>query len=294
MTLGATLQGELPRTSSIRGVRTARAVAPTIRAMRRTLAVLNQKGGVGKTTVTLGLASAAAAAGRRVLVVDLDPQGASTWVLGIDPAASRGSVADLLDPDGPDANDVIAPSGWGPGWGERVDVLPGSARLQELEQGTARRLREQLTSVEGRYDAVLIDCPPSLGNLTRSALTASRHALIVVEPSALGLRGIGGVADLIDEVWDSTNPDLELAGVVLNRVPAVSSEAARRIDELVRIVGRKAIWRPPVPQRVILNEAIGERRPIHSYGARAADPILAFDALWRKVRTVTHGVRPHL
>ena len=194
--------------------------------MRRTLAVLNQKGGVGKTTVTLGLASAAAVAGRRVLVVDLDPQCASTWVLGIDPGGSRDSVADLLDPDGPDANELIAPSGWG----DRVDVLPGSARLQELEQGTARRLREQLTSVEERYDAVLIDCPPSLGNLTRSALTAARHALIVVEPSALGLRGIGGVADLIDEVWDSTNPDLELAGVVLNRVPAVSSEAERRID----------------------------------------------------------------
>jgi chromosome partitioning protein len=255
-------------------------------AMLRTLAILNQKGGVGKTTVTLGLASAAAVAGRRVLVVDLDPQGASTWVLGIDPATAPGSVADLLDPDGPAAGDLIVPSGWGPA----VDVLPGSARLQELEQGTAERLRRQLTSVEQRYDAILIDCPPSLGNLTRSALTAARHALIVVEPSALGLRGIGGVADLIDDVWDATNPDLELAGVILNRVPAVSAEAERRIDELVRIVGRKAIWRPPVPQRVILNQAVGERRPIHSYGFRAADPIDAFDRLWRKVRTVTDGV----
>ena len=254
--------------------------------MQRTLAVLNQKGGVGKTTVTLGLASAAATAGRRVLVVDLDPQGASTWVLGVDPATSTGSVADLLDPDGPAAHELIVASGWG----DQVDVLPGSARLQQLEQGSSQRLRQQLTRVEQRYDAILIDCPPSLGNLTRSALTAARHALIVVEPSALGLRGIGGVADLIDEVWDSTNPDLELAGVILNRVPAVSSEAERRIAELARIVGRKAIWQPPVPQRVILNQAVGDRRPIHSFGARAADPIHAFDKLWRKVRTVTHAV----
>jgi chromosome partitioning protein len=258
-----------------------------MRRMQRTLAVLNQKGGVGKTTVTLGLASAAAAAGRRVLVVDLDPQGASTWVLGVDPALATGSVADLLDAGGPTASDLIVPSGWG----AHVDVLPGSARLQELEQGTSKRLRKQLTSVEQRYDAVLIDCPPSLGNLTRSALTAAGYALIVVEPSALGLRGIGGVADLIDHVWESTNPDLELAGVVLNRVPAVSSEAERRVDELVRIVGREAIWEPPVPQRVILNQAVGERRPIHSYGSRAADPINTFDALWRRVRTVTNGVR---
>ena len=79
-----------------------------------------------------------------------------------------------------------------------------------------------MAAVEQDYEAVLIDCPPSLGNLTRSALTAARHSLIVVEPSALGLRGIGGVADLVDDVWDSSNPDLELAGVVLNRVPAVS------------------------------------------------------------------------
>jgi len=131
---------------------------------------------------------------------------------------------------------------------------------------------------------VLIDCPPSLGTLTRSALTAARHALVVVEPSALGLRGIGGVADAIDEVWDRDNPDLELSGVVLNRVPAVSAEARLRIDELVRIVGRSAIWTPPVPQRVVLNRAIGERLPIHAYGSRAADAIDAFDRLWVRLR----------
>ena len=109
---------------------------------------------------------------------------------------------------------------------------------------------------------------------------------MVVEPSALGLRGIGGVADLIDDVWDTSNPDLELAGVVLNRVPAVSREAERRIDELARIVSRQAIWSPAVPQRVILNQAVGERRAVHSYGSRAAEPIAVFDALWRKVRGV--------
>lgn len=248
--------------------------------MLRTLAILNQKGGVGKTTVTLGLASAAAAAGRRVLVVDLDPQASTSWVLGIEPDAEAPTVVDLLADKARRIDDIIRPSVWS----DHVDVLPSSSGLQELEAGPSKRLRKALARVEDGYEAVLIDCPPSLGSLTRSALTASRHALIVVEPSALGLRGIGGVADLIDDVWDSTNPDLELAGVVLNRVPAVSREAERRIAELARIVSRPAIWTPEVPQRVVFNQAVGERRSIHSYGSRAAEPIAVFDTLWRKVR----------
>jgi chromosome partitioning protein len=248
--------------------------------MLRTLAILNQKGGVGKTTVTLGLASAAADAGRRVLVVDLDPQAASTWVLGIDPADVDGSVADLLLTKNHPVANVIRRSEWS----DRIDVLPSTGLLQELESGPSKRLRRALASVEHEYEAVLIDCPPSLGNLTRSALTAAHHALVVVEPSALGLRGIGGVADLIDDVWETTNPDLELAGVVLNRVPAVSREADQRIDELTRIVGRSAIWSPAVPQRVVFNQAVGERRSIHSFGSRAREPIAVFDSLWRRVR----------
>lgn len=259
-------------------------------AMMRTVAVLNQKGGVGKTTVTLGLASAAAAAGQRVLVADLDPQAASTWVLGRDPGAGAPSLADLLsaEPTAAAVRAAVVTSAWS----DAVHVLPADPSLQGLESGPLKRLRRVLDRVADAYDAVLVDCPPSLGTLTRSALTASRHALVVVEPSALGLRGIGGVADAIDDVWDTTNPDLELSGVVLNRVPAISSEAARRMDELVRIVGRSAIWRPAVPQRVVLNQAIGERRPIHAYGNRAADPIDAFDRLWARLRrTVAHAAR---
>lgn len=253
-------------------------------AMQRTVAVLNQKGGVGKTTVTLGLASAAMAAGRRVLVVDLDPQAASTWVLGVDPDSVEVTVADVLAGRA-DVADAVVDSAWS----GSVQVLPAARGLQRLEAGPSDRLRTALDHVEGGYEAVLIDCPPSLGSLTRSALTAARHALVVVEPSALGLRGIGGVADLIDDVWDTTNADLELAGVVLNRVPAVSRESELRIDELTRIVGRRAVWSPPVPLRVVLNEAVGQRRPVHGFGARAAEPAAVFDALWRKVRTLVRS-----
>jgi cellulose biosynthesis protein BcsQ len=250
--------------------------------MGRVVAILNQKGGVGKTTVTLGLASAAAQAGHRVLVVDLDPQGSSTWVLGLDPATVEDSVAEVMNrlP----ATKAMVPSAWG---GE-VWVIPSSPRLLAKDHGgSPRRLRDALGAVADQFHAVLIDCPPSLGALSTAGLTAADHAVIVVDPSALGLRGIGAVADLVDDVWDNHNPELELTGVIVNKVPAVSSEADRRYDELIRIVGKRAIWQPVIPHRVIVNQAIGERRPIHTYGSRSIEVSDAFDHLWTKLRRTT-------
>jgi chromosome partitioning protein len=246
--------------------------------MGHTVALLNQKGGVGKTTVTLGLASAAAQAGHRVLVVDLDPQASATWVLGIDPMLADLSTADVLHKT-PTADAIITSE-----WDDLIHLIPGSPDLQAREAGSPSRLRTALAEVAHHYEAILLDCPPSLGNLTTSGLTAADHAVIVIEPSSLGLRGIGAVADVIDDVWDAHNGALELSGVIVNRVPAVSVEADRRVEELAQIVGKKAVWQPVVPQRVILNQAIGERRSIHSFGARSAEVSAVFDALWAKLR----------
>jgi cellulose biosynthesis protein BcsQ len=193
-------------------------------------------------------------------------------------------VADVLAGGGTSgAVRAVLPSSWGDG----VDLLPADAALGRWQPASGRdltRLRKGLLGLADGYDAVLIDCAPSLGALTKAGLAAADLAVIVVEPSALGLRGISAVADAIDGVWEKANPDLDLAGVIVNKVPAVSAEAERRLDELVTVVGRRAIWKPMIPQRVVIGQAIAERRPIHSYGWRATDPIQAFDALWASLR----------
>lgn len=267
----------------------ARGAPDPIAPAARAVAILNQKGGVGKTTVTLGLTSAARAAGRRVLVVDLDPQASATWVLGHDGDDDRPDVTDVMGAGVPLESAIVASA-----WSDHVDLVPGGhdahgpggsgPRAGGAGPG-AYRLRDALAGLPAeRYDAILLDCPPTLGGTTLSALVAARHALIVVDPSALGLRGIGSVADVVDGVWEGDNPHLDLCGVVVNRVPAVSSEAERRLDELGRIVGRSTVWKPAIPQRVIVNQALGARRAIHDYGARAGDVSRAFDALWTRLR----------
>jgi len=108
-----------------------------------------------------------------------------------------------------------------------------------------------------------------------------------VELSALSIRGAEAVLAAVEEVWADINPDLDIGGVIVNRAPAVSSEAFRQERELDRLMGRRAVWRPFIPQRTVLNEAVGERAPVHALGYRAKDTAEVFDALYRKLARVT-------
>ncbi len=251
-------------------------------------AVLNQKGGVGKTTVTLGLAAAAQRAGDPCLVVDLDPQGSAGWAMGVEADDEHLSVGDVMrtgDPAVARAATVTS------GWGEGLDVLPSSRNLIDREgdgygADAALRLRSALEPMLDDYKVVLVDCAPSLGPTTRSGLTVADRVLLVVELSALSVRGAEAVLETVEDVWAELNPRLDVGGVIVNRAPAVSSEASRQEHELNRLMGKRAVWRPFIPQRTVLNEAVGDRCPVQALGYRAKDVIEVFDALYRKLKRV--------
>lgn len=254
-------------------------------------AVLNQKGGVGKTTVALGLAAAAQRAGDNVLLVDLDPQGSAGWAMGVEADNDHLAVGDVLRT----GSGVVAQAATvTSGWGEGVDVLPSNRSLIDREadghgDAAALRLRQALEPLTGEYRHILIDCPPSLGPTTRSALAAADGLLLVVELSALSVRGADAVMDTIEEVGARLNPRLDLFGVVVNRAPANSTEAEHQAEELTRHLGARAVWKPFVPQRTVLNEAVGLRAPLHDLGYRAKDTVGTFDELYQHLNRVTKG-----
>lgn len=258
-------------------------------AVASVAAILNQKGGVGKTTVTLGLAAAAQRAGDRCLVVDLDPQGSAGWSMGVEASDDHLSVGDVLrtgDPEVAVAATVTS------GWGEGVDVLPASRNLIDREAdgrdlGSATRLRRALAPMLDDYRFVLIDCAPSLGPTTMSGLAVADRVLLVVELSALSMRGAETVLSVVEEVWAELNPTLDVGGVIVNRAPANSVEAGRQEIALNRLMGKRAVWHPFVPQRTVLNEAVGDRCPVHDLGYRARDVVEVFDSLYRKLIRVS-------
>ena len=251
--------------------------------------VLNQKGGVGKTTVALGLSAAAQRAGDPVLLVDLDPQGSAGWALGVEADDEHLSVGDALRTG---SADVARAGTVTSGWGEGVDVLPASPALIDREADprddeAAKRLRRALQPLAHDYRHVLIDCAPSLGPTTRSALAAADGLLMVVELSALSIRGADAVMSAAHDVGQALNPALDLFGVVVNRAPAQSVEAVRQAEELTHHMGVGSVWQPFVPQRTVLNEAVGHRAPLQDLGYRARDTVEVFDALYARLDAAT-------
>lgn len=242
------------------------------------LGVCSLKGGVGKTSVTLGLASAALERGLRTLVIDLDPQGDSTMSLG----ASRpggGDVSTVLDSPGGAA--VEAATGRS-GWAESgLDVLLGSERTvlhDRLDDSDVDRLSYALSFVTG-YDLVLIDCPPSLGGLTRTGLTACDRAVVVTEPGLFAVMAVGRAMRTIDELRRGPAPALQPLGIVVNRVRARSVEQAYRLEELQGLYG-PLVLSPHVPERAALQQAQGAAQPVHAWpGAAAAELAGVFDQL---------------
>lgn len=258
----------------------------------RSVAVLSLKGGVGKTSVVLGLAGAALLRGIRTLVVDLDPQGNSTATL--EPGETAATLAEVLaDPTCSTLRDAIAPSAWG----ECLDVLVGSeeaeahnrpdpdvSRLGGLDQALSKldELADPSDPPAAPYRLVLLDCPPSLGQLTRSALVAADRALLVTEPTIYAVTGVQRAFEAVQNER-AHNPDLRPLGVVINRARLRSHEHAYRIQELREIFGPLVL--PTVlPDRAAMQHAQGACLPIQHWGTPGArEMAVAFDALLARV-----------
>ena len=242
------------------------------------LGVCSLKGGVGKTSVTLGLASAALERGLRTLVVDLDPQGDSTLALATGPAT--GDVAGVLDAPSAEAiAAATAPSAWAEAG---LDVLVGSAASARHDGNDSPddldRLHFALAWVHD-YDLVLVDCPPSLGGLTRAGLTACDRAVVVTEPGLFSVTAVGRAMRTIDDLRRGPAPQLQPLGVVVNRVRARSVEQAFRLEELRGLYG-PLVLTPFVPERAALQQAQGAAQPVHAWpGAGARELAGAFDDL---------------
>lgn len=248
--------------------------------------VVGLKGGVGKTTVALGLASAAVHSGVRTVLIDLDPQANATSTLEPDPdpsAPPRDSgvtVANVLnDP----ARKVARAALRGTAWGEQLCVLAGSedAAAHDRPDPGGKRLSRLATAVRtlaDRAELVLIDCPPSLGQLTRSALVASHRAILVAEPSLYAVTGVQRALAAV-QTERTRHPGLQPLGVVINRVRPRSREHQFRLGELHDLFG-PLILQPDLPDRSAVQQAQGAGVAIHSWPTAAATEVAGmFDAL---------------
>ena len=228
------------------------------------LAIINQKGGVGKSTTAVNLAAALGAMNKEVLLVDLDPQGNATSGYGIDKRELDGCVYDALLGETPVEEVILACVG------KEVDVLPSTINLAgaevELVNEMARenRLKSALGSLRGRYDYILIDCPPSLGLLTINALVAADKLLVPIQCEFYALEGVTKLLDSMNRVKKMLNPSLDIFGIVMTMYDSRTNLSNQVVNEVRSFFG-KTVFETMIPRTVKLSEAPSYGQPIIEY-----------------------------
>ena len=245
-------------------------------------AMANQKGGVGKTTTTINLGAALAETGRRVLLVDFDPQGSMSVGMGVNPHTMDVSIYNLLFAKDIDAHDVVMATNV-----EGLDMLPAnidlSAAEPQLVSEVAREqtLRRVLAKVWGDYDIILIDCAPSLGLLTVNALTAADKVLIPLECEFFALRGVALLTDTIDKVRDRLNPDLEVLGIVGTMYDGRTLHSREVLERVVEAFG-DLVFHTVIRRTVKFPETTVAGEPITTYASNSGGAA-AYRSLAREV-----------
>ena len=235
----------------------------------RIIAVTNQKGGVGKTTTTINLGTGLAAVGRRVLLLDLDPQGNASTGLGIDRSARRRSVYDVLLGDTPLVDAAI------PSMIPGLHIVPSTVDLSGAEielidmPRRSYRLRDALEAGCGDYDVMLIDCPPSLNLLTINALVAAKAVIVPLQCEFFALEGLSMLIKTIERVRRAYNEDLSIEGVVLTMFDRRNNLSDQVAADVRGYLGDK-VYKTVIPRNVRISEAPSHGKPALLYDHRCA------------------------
>jgi chromosome partitioning protein len=232
-----------------------------VAALMRTIAVTNQKGGSGKTTTAVNLAAALGEAGKRTLVIDLDPQASATSWLGTTPdgrglfavLAEREPLEGLVVPASARGVDLVPSSPW----------LVGAERTLTQEPGAEVMLRHAVAQLPARWDFLLVDCPPSLGYLAVSALAACREVLVTVEAHVMAMSGLAALLQTVERVHDRLNPELAVSAILVCRVSRTTH--SRDVVERLRKHFGSLVMTTTVRENVRLAEAPSFQAPITSY-----------------------------